>query len=201
MTWNRTTALLALSFALATVLAASAALAGEPPAPAGEQMVSVSVTTPADVAEAEAKATLQAMEGTSGALAPLAAGAETARLAVRTADTLGPSYAVTSIDFSVGQARVGTVGPYAGKPGKRRQLREGPVGDVDPRHQQVRVRAVVRGVGSGEFEWLNDFEYVLQGVCPVALAPGQTSTVDVVIERNAPMLADFGEGLAIACGP
>ncbi|MCO4770667.1 MAG: hypothetical protein KDA24_11605 [Deltaproteobacteria bacterium] len=162
---------------------------------AGESKVNVSVlSAPGDSAVAEVSSAPD--------VAPPPPGSENAqaRLAVRTADTLGPSYRVTSMSFSIGQDTVGSMDSFEAKPKLRRTLREGPAADVDARGDRLRVLAVVRGVGSGDFAWLNNYEYTITSVCPVSLTPGEETAVNVVVTRTAGVMADFGEGLTIECG-
>jgi len=187
-----------LSLAALALLALSAPAHADD-APEGETMVSVSVLSApkghevpgqeeaADVAE-EAEA------------APMIAPGSEARIAVRTADTLGPAYRVTSLDFQVGQQRLPSVTEFETQPKKRKKLKDGPQAVVDARADRVRVKAVVRGFGSGDFAWLNNYEYTLTSFCPVTLQAGEVTQVDVVVVRDAGPMADFGKGLAIECG-
>jgi hypothetical protein len=135
----------------------------------------------------------------AGVTSPRVSAPEATSVSVRTADELGPSYLVTRMSFSVGQDLVGTQEEFEKRPAKRRVLRDGPSGEVDARGDQLRIVAVVRGQGSGEFAVLSRYEFTLTKLCPIQLREGAPTTIDVVVRRDAPLMADFGDGLQIDC--
>ncbi len=169
-------------------------------APEGETMVNVSILTAPEGHEVPGESASGDAAVQEQAEVPVVAPGSEARIVVRTADTLGPAYRVKSMAFQVGQQRLPTLTEFEARPAKRKQLKDGPQAVVDVRADRVRVKAVVRGVGSGDFAWLNDYEYTLTSSCPVTLVVGEVTQVDVVVVRDAGPMADFGKGLAIECG-
>lgn len=165
---------------IALALVASPALAQDP----GES---------SEVAVMEAKAT------PAPAPAPASKTLPAAQVAVRTADELGPSYIVKSISWSVPGGETGSQEEFATRPKDRKVLQAGPVVEAPHQGDTLQITAVVGGRGSGQFAYLDDYRVTLQGTCAIDLAPEFVTEVDVVLVRNAGVLAEFEAGLDIEC--
>ena len=167
----------------------------------GETTVFVDLLSAPTGAPAAHQAAVVETEGEVGRATPavVSIGPKTS-LTIRTAEALGPSYRVLSISLATGFGRLGTISEFETKPKLRKKLQVGLVANVDQRVDRVKVHVVLRGVGSGDFAWLNDYEYTLTQSCPVDLTRGPTG-LDVRVVRDAGPFADFGEGLAVECRP
>ena len=135
----------------------------------------------------------------SAAPAPASKALPAAQVAVRTADELGPSYIVKSISWSVPGGETGTQEEFATRPKDRKVLQAGPVVEAPHQGDTLEITAVVGGRGSGQFAYLDDYRVTLQGTCAIDLAPEFVTEVDVVLVRNAGVLAEFEAGLDIEC--
>ena len=167
----------------------------------GETTVFVDLLSAPTEAPAAHQAAVVETEGqVAGATQSVVSTGPKTSLTVRTAEALGPSYRVLSISLATGFGPLGTITEFETKPKLRKKLQVGLVADVDQRADRVKVQVVLRGVGSGDFAWLNDYEYTLTQPCPVDLTRGPTG-LDVLVVRDAGPFADFGEGLAVECRP
>lgn len=142
---------------------------------------------------------LPALLTTPALTSPARAGDADAGLMVRHADELGPSYVIDSVVYSVGSQIVGNRTDFATKRADRRTPSEGPRATVLAGARELTVQAVLRGRGMGHFAYLNNYRIVVMGTCPVDMLSGMTTTVDVVITRDAGLLAEFEDGLGIDC--
>ncbi len=132
-------------------------------------------------------------------LAATPAFADDARLLIRQADELGPSYRLEAVTYSVGRQVVGNRTGFETRPALRKVPTDGPRATVPSGPRELTVEAVIRGVGVGQFAYLNRYRIAVTGVCELSMLSEITTTVDVVITRRAGLLAEFEEGLDIEC--
>lgn len=122
-----------------------------------------------------------------------------AELLIRHADDLGPSYKLESVQYSMGSQVVGNRTSFATKRNERRIPTDGPSASVLSGPRELTVQAVIRGVGAGQFSYLNRYRIVVTGTCELDMISGATTAVDVRITRDAGPFAEFEDGLDIAC--
>ncbi len=122
-----------------------------------------------------------------------------AELMVRHADELGPSYQLDSVTYSVGSQVVGTRDEFETRPALRKNPTDGPRATVIYPPRDLTIQAVIRGRGAGQFSYLNKYRIVVTGTCELSMLSDMTTTVDVVVTRNAGVMAEFEEGFDIDC--
>ena len=123
-----------------------------------------------------------------------------ASIAIHHADELGPTYAVESVRWSVGGGVIGAEDTFEERPALRRVLREVARAEIAPGSRaMLRIDANLRGRGTGQFAFLNDYSVTVSATCPVALNASSTTHVEVVLVREGGLFADFGEGIGVRC--
>jgi hypothetical protein len=138
----------------------------------------------------------------SGAVAELSAARTRsfqATLQVDRTVRLGPSYQVDSLTVSVGDRVLARDAELQVSPMGRVAELETVTADLRPGETVVKVDAVVRGKGTGEFAWLSRYSLQVSGRCDIELFRGSTTHVDVLLVRRAGPFADFDEGIEVEC--
>lgn len=121
-----------------------------------------------------------------------------AKAVIRHVNNLGPSYSLESVTYYFDgnpvyqKTNVGTKGELARE--KKVELFEA---NVPPGDHTLSVTGVIRGKGTGLFEYLSDYSFEFSSSYSFVAQDGKTTRLDSVLFKKGGPLADYVEGPTI----